>query len=112
MRLKKQLFAEILAYLRLHYTGETSLYELPVQKTSAKRRAGLDSLPADAEKRAVPTESESEDAAVPLGAAPARRQEPSQPQPEPCYTAPREPFGDLSDRLRQLDESYGTDSEG
>lgn len=127
--MKKQIIAEIGEYLRLHYTGaeppfpprEKKLFA-PHAKSAASRVAqeeGSSVLTEEREdKLAPPDESASQPcgASVPYRSAARESDAPSPPgaaprqfnaaAPAPSYNAQTAAFGDLSDRLNTLDESF------
>ncbi len=102
MRLKKQLLAEITEYLRLHYDSPEPPFAAresqPFAPFAAKR------MPPRAKSAAAREVRDTEDAVLDECAAPAPlAKEPERMVGMPMPTAA---YGDLSDRLQTLDESF------
>lgn len=129
MRLKKQIIAEIGEYLRLNYSGAEPSFPPRTKKLfashakeSASRGAYREDssvLTEEREDKLVPsddTASQPRQVSVSFRPAPRGSDAPSPPGaaprqfnaavPAPSYNAQTAAFGDLSDRLNTLDESF------
>ncbi len=97
MLFKKQLFADIAAYLRLHYTGD----DAPVLQASQSPSCSAPKSAVGANRCAIPT---ADKMPAPTEELTDERLLPKEPTPV-GYALPQAP-ADLADRLRTLDESF------